>query len=124
MELMQMKKGGTRAIYALCSRSGRCEVLDFLRSAQVGKRELAKLEHLLEEVVHWPIGRHLPETDFRYEGEGLFALKSHQLRIICFMIGRDFYCTHAYVKKGDKMPRAEWEKAMRIKKEYMEGSHE
>lgn len=50
----------------------------------------------------------------------IWQLKKDQYRIPWFYDkGRIIICTHYFVKKGDKTPRAEQDRAMKIREEYL-----
>lgn len=57
------------------------------------------------------------------EGSEFFELKKHQIRMPCYWdeVERGkLVVTHGFIKKGDKIPPAEIERARRISKEYQE----
>ncbi len=51
---------------------------------------------------------------FINEGDGIYAFKTHEDRFLCFFFGEaKIIMTNAYEKKGQKMPPAEKERAVR-----------
>lgn len=58
-------------------------------------------------------------TKFRSEGDGIFAFKPQPDRFLCFFYtGKKIIVTNAFVKKQDKLPDSEKEKALIRKKTY------
>lgn len=58
-----------------------------------------------------------PET-FRMERAPIFGFKSFQCRIPCFRQGNVWLLTHGFIKKQDKWPSAEFDRALRIMAEH------
>jgi phage-related protein len=63
---------------------------------------------------------------FRLEEPPIYALKSFQVRILCFFLPkapkRTLVLTHGFIKKSDDAPTAEIERAKRIYVEVVESS--
>lgn len=58
---------------------------------------------------------------FVHEGDGIYAFKTHDDRFLCFFFdGAKVIVTNAYEKKGQKMPPAEKERAMRCMRDFKE----
>jgi hypothetical protein len=57
----------------------------------------------------------------KVEGD-IFEFKSFQIRIGCFQSGRTWFLTHGFVKKQDRWPKSELERAQTIRKEHMSRS--
>ena len=58
-------------------------------------------------------------TKFRNEGDGVYAFKPQPDRFLCFFYkGKKIVVTNAFVKKQDKLPVAEKEKALIRKQSY------
>lgn len=58
-------------------------------------------------------------TKFRNEGDGIFAFKPQPDRFLCFFFkGKKIIVTNAFMKKQDKMPPNEKEKALSKKLDY------
>ncbi len=58
----------------------------------------------------------------KLQGYDLWEFKSYQVRLMCFLYGDDIVIlTHGFRKQRNKTPRTEIERALRIKKEYLEG---
>jgi phage-related protein len=52
--------------------------------------------------------------------EGMvFEFKSFQIRIGCFQERREWFLTHGFMKKQDKWPRRELERAQTIRDEHL-----
>lgn len=60
---------------------------------------------------------------FKLEEKPIYAFKSYQVRIPCFFLPdsprRTIVLTHGLIKKADKLPQRELEKAMQICKEVI-----
>lgn len=64
-------------------------------------------------------------TKFRNEGDGIFAFKPQPDRFLCFFFkGKRVIVTNAFIKKQDKLPVNEKEKALSKKSEYEKRIHE
>lgn len=59
------------------------------------------------------------QQKFRKEAGRIFGFKKHQIRIGCFVVGRTWWLTHGFRKKGDHWPKAELERAEVIRCEHM-----
>jgi mRNA-degrading endonuclease RelE of RelBE toxin-antitoxin system len=59
------------------------------------------------------------EEKFRYEGDGIYAIKQNQVRIYCFFdSGKMIILTHGFMKKDKKANPNQLEKAKNIKNYY------
>lgn len=64
-------------------------------------------------------GRIFDKTKFRNEGDEIFAFKPQPDRFLCFFAkGKKIIITNGFVKKGDKLPRREKERALRAKADF------
>lgn len=100
-----------------------CEMDDFMEKLLKQKPvEFRKLVRLLQ---------HHGDSDIRNEEklkpvqEGLFELKSYQIRVFFFyhcMLRHVVVCTHGIEKKKDKVPPTEIQRALRLKSDF-EGAH-
>jgi|266.fasta.fasta_contig_101_520427_length_617_multi_4_in_0_out_0_1 hypothetical protein len=62
------------------------------------------------------------KTHFIYEGDKIYAFKNEQVRFLCFFTNeRKVVITHGFIKKQDKIPANEKEKALKVKKLYEKG---
>lgn len=58
---------------------------------------------------------------FIYEGDGIYAFKTHEDRFFCFFYdGPRVILTNAYEKKSQKMPREEKNRALRYMADFRE----
>ena len=65
------------------------------------------------------LGRIFDKTKFRNEGDQIFAFKPQPDRFLCFFTaGRKIIITNAFVKKSDKLPPGEKERALRAKSDF------
>jgi phage-related protein len=59
------------------------------------------------------------KTKFNFEGDGIFAFKPIPHRFLCFFVkGKKVIITNAFIKKSDKMPKSEKERALKRKEDY------
>jgi len=64
-------------------------------------------------------GKIFDTTKFRSEGDKIFAFKPMPDRFLSFFtVGKRIIITNAFVKKSDKLPKDEKERALRHMKEY------
>ena len=79
--------------------------------------ELAKIARLFQWLADLALGDRVnPEKFKQLEGK-IHELKSYQIRIPCFRDGRCWVLTHGFRKKKDSVPRAEIDRAHRIRDE-------
>ncbi len=65
------------------------------------------------------LGRIFDKTKFRNEGDQVFAFKPQPDRFLCFFTtGRKIIITNAFVKKSDKLPPGEKDRALRAKADF------
>ena len=65
------------------------------------------------------LGRIFDKTKFRNEGDQIFAFKPQPDRFLCFFTsGRKLIITNAFVKKRDKLPPGEKDRALRAKADF------
>jgi hypothetical protein len=65
------------------------------------------------------VGKIFNKEKFNFEGEGIFAFKPQPDRFLCFFYaGRKIIVTNGFVKKQNKLPREEKERALLYKNEY------
>lgn len=65
------------------------------------------------------------KTQFRYEGDEIFAFKPQPDRFLCFFVkGRKIIVTNAFMKKGDILPREEKKRAMEYREDYLTRTEE
>jgi phage-related protein len=64
-------------------------------------------------------GRIFDKTKFRNEGDQIFAFKPQPHRFLCFFAaGRKVVVTNAFVKKSNKCPPSEKDRALRAKADF------
>ena len=67
------------------------------------------------------VGKILNIEKFRNEGNGIYAFKPQPDRFLCFFAkGNKIIITNGFIKKSDKLPKSEKEKALRYMKDYLE----
>lgn len=110
--------GAQRTIDCATDASGEQPAFDFLASAECPAKDRARLVHWFR-VIAEHTERKGTEEAFKFERDGLWAFKSYQARVLAFQVGRTWWLTHGFVKKKDKIPPAEFERAARIQAEHM-----
>lgn len=76
-----------------------------------------KFAHLL--MMMGDIGGIRNEQKFRNEGDKIYCFKPQPHRFLCFFIEKGkVIITNAFMKKQQKLPKAEKERALRCKKDY------
>ncbi len=61
------------------------------------------------------------KTKFRTEGAPIYGFKPNRDRFLCFFQkGRKLIVTNAFFKKGQKLPKAERDRAVRCMDDYLE----
>ena len=59
------------------------------------------------------------KTKFNFEGDGIFAFKPIPHQFLCFFVnGKKVIITNAFIKKSDKLPKSEKERALKRKEDY------
>jgi phage-related protein len=116
----QFYTGSLRSVHFLVC-DGNCEMDEFLDSLRSQKPvEFDKLCRLLQFHCDSDIRN---EEKLKTLQDGLYELKSHQIRVIFFYhcTSRNVVvCTHGILKKKDKLPPAELARALRFKREFEE----
>jgi hypothetical protein len=76
-----------------------------------------KFQHLLK--MMGDIGEIRNEQKFRNEGDKIYAFKPQPHRFLCFFFSDSkIIITNAFIKKQQKLPKTEKEKALRCKENY------
>lgn len=102
--------------------SGRAPVLEFL--LDLGRKNKKLTAQVLQDIDHLKIvGKELIEPDCKHMGNGLYELRSRSGSNIARVFYFFFYegkivLTNGFVKKTQKTPPRELEKARRYKKDY------
>ena len=116
MNKTTLYKGASFHIYALDNPND--SLKDFLEN--LNESDLTSLLALIKRA--GDVGPPKNIQKFRLLRNGIYELKSKQVRIPCFFDkGRIILCTHGFIKKGNKTPKREIDKAEKLMKEYMEG---
>jgi phage-related protein len=111
-------RGNALTIAALAS-GKKCPVRAFIEELQESDQK--KVIQLLRRAADYGLLKN--EEKFRkLKSYELWEFKSFQVRLMCFMDGDKLVIlTHGFIKKQDKTPRTEIEKAVRLKMEYLKG---
>ncbi len=95
--------------------SGNSKVLEYFLKLPASQQD--KLYNLFK--VMGNVGKIFNRTKFNFEGDGIFAFKPQPYRFLCFFYsGSKIIVTNGFVKKQDKLPREEKERALLYKREY------
>jgi hypothetical protein len=104
-------------IFVYANPRGRCLAADFID--YLSDSDQAKVTRLIKEF--GDRGKIWNREKFRLEDKPIYALKSYQLRLLCFylpdMPKPTLVLTHGFQKKKDDMPPSELRKAKEIHKE-------
>jgi phage-related protein len=107
--------GQARVIECAREASGAYPSQEFLCS--LSEKKLRSINVLFRKIADF--GRNTNEEQFKkVEGE-IWEFKRGQIRIGCFQVGSRWILTHGFIKKQDKWPRTQIERAERIRKEHM-----
>jgi phage-related protein len=96
--------------------AGRRHAKDLLESGAVSDKDRARLRIAFSVMAQH--GRISNPEQFKKEKGEIWTFKSYQVRLAAFRVGRVWYLTHGFTKKGRKWPRTELERADRIRKEH------
>lgn len=94
---------------------GRSQAFEYYSTQTKEKqRKLLNLFRLMGD-----FGKILDKTKFRSEDDGIYAFKPQQDRYLCFFFkGKKIIVTNAFIKKADKLPRNEKERALKLYQNY------
>lgn len=98
--------------YAACADAS-SPARDFVEA--LGASDLAKVLNLFQRLADH--GRIENGQKFKRLDGPIWEFKSHQIRIPCFQDGSAWVLTHGFIKKSDSAPRAEIDRAHRIRSE-------
>jgi len=94
---------------------GKSDVLDYFGKLP----DSLKLKTLVLFKRFADVGEIKDKTKFNFEGDALFAFKPKPHRFLCFFIkGHKIIITNAFIKKSDKLPKNEKERALSRKNDY------
>jgi phage-related protein len=98
-------------------KKGQSQALEYFEKQSKDKqRKLLNLMRLLGD--H---GKIFDETKFRNEGDGIYAFKPQPDRYLCFFFkGKRIIITNAFIKKTDKLPKNEKERALKAFENFEE----
>ncbi|MGB3850384.1 MAG: type II toxin-antitoxin system RelE/ParE family toxin [Tunicatimonas sp.] len=114
-------QGRTYQIEWYYNDKGQSQALEYADG--LSRSDRVKLENLLR--VMGDIGQIRNKTKFRSEGDQLYAFKPQPHRFLCFFVkGRKIIITNGFVKKQDKLPKSEKDKAIKYKKDYQQRTKE
>ena len=95
--------------------NGTCHVREFIE--HLDEANTKKVFALLQRAAEGGLPRNTEK--FRHLEEKIYEFKSYQVRLLCFLEkGRVVVLTHGFMKKKDRTPRAEIEKAKGLMASY------
>lgn len=96
--------------------NGNCPAGDFLDGLE--PRERTKLDVLFQRLGDGPDLR--SRTQFRKlrDTDGIFEVKSGQIRMLCFYAGRDLVLVFGVRKKANRLPKKDIRRAISMKREF------
>ncbi len=97
-----------------CRADGTRPAQDFLDNLE--DKEKAALVALFKRMADH--GRITNETKFKHEEGEIYAFKRFQTRLPCFRIGSSWFMTHGFIKKKDRWPPTEINRAKDIMHEH------
>lgn len=100
--------------------AGKCPARDFLESKSCPKKDKGALYHAFGQLASE--GRVRNDERFKKERDHIWCFKSYQIRISAFQQGRVWFLAHGFVKKRDRVPRQELDRADRIRSEHLKRS--
>ena len=101
--------------YAICF-NGRMPSQDFLSDLSI--EDQAKFLALFDRMAQ--VGQIRNREQFKKVEGRIFEFKRFQIRVGCFQSGNSWVLTHGFVKKKNRWPKAELERAERIRREHLE----
>ncbi len=94
----------------------RCQPREYMQEKFSGA-DAKKFAHLL--MMLGDTGSIRNEQKFRNEGDKIYCFKPQPHRFLCFFFEKGkIIITNAFIKKQQKLPKAERERALRCKKDY------
>jgi hypothetical protein len=96
-------------------RNGHSPASEFIEALSLPDR--AKLASRFQTMARF--GRISNLQKFKKVAGSIFEFKSFQIRIGCFQVGRTWLLTHGFVKKRDRWPKSELDRASEIRDEYL-----
>jgi phage-related protein len=107
--------GSLFAVEGAISANGECESKDFLDA--LGETERAKILKIIKRLANFGVVQNREQFK-KVEGE-IWEFKEFQRRILMYYLpNRRIVLTHGFIKKGDRIPRSEIERANTIRHEY------
>jgi len=99
-----------------CDDRGKSDVFNYYE--ELSKQQKKKLYYLFYMMAD--TGRIRSEQQFNYEGDQLYAFKPTPDRFLCFFYqGSKIIITNAFIKKTDKLPPREKQKALKLKNDFI-----
>jgi putative SOS response-associated peptidase YedK len=119
MKTIPIRIGPNAEIVAIVENNGKCPLQDFLEGLTGSDRN--KVFQLF--LMFCQLGEIRNKEKFRKEDDPIWCFKSYQVRIPCFFqptaSKRCLVLTHGFLKKQDKMPKAQIDRAIRYYQQYI-----
>jgi hypothetical protein len=109
-------RGRARTVAYARDASGDRPALEFLES-HVSERQYLQFHQYFQILAE--LGWLSNPKQFRKEREDIWGFKAGKARIACFSKGRVWFLTHGFMKKRDRWPPEELNRALRIRWEHL-----
>ena len=94
---------------------GKSQAREYLTNMEAS--DAKKFAHLLQ--MMGDVGQIKNEQKFRNEGDKIYAFKPQPHRFLCFFVsGKKIIITNAFIKKQQKLPKSEKDRALNKKLDY------
>jgi Phage derived protein Gp49-like (DUF891) len=114
MGLREISRGQWGVVGLAVLAKNACPAADFI--ADLEDRDKAKLKALFNRFSEYGLINN--REKFKKIADDLFEFKSFQIRIFCYITGRQLVITHGVKKKRDDLNPADIDRARRIRNEY------
>jgi hypothetical protein len=114
---MVLVRGAQRTVAYARAGDGSLLAKEFLDSGQVADCDRVRLYHHFK--VMADTGTVTNREYFKKVDGEIWEFKCYQVRIPTFQNGRVWFLTHAFIKKGDKWPPAQLQRANRIREDHL-----
>jgi phage-related protein len=114
--------GNSEFIYNFAEINGKVEMIEFLET--LNSKEQAKVKAAMDKLIELLNSTNFPNEKLsKYLRDGIFELRVKLLNTISrnfyfFIEGKTIIFTHGYIKKTERIPNSEIEKAKFVKEYY------
>ena len=115
-EDLVIPRGRSRTVAYARDASGNRPAFEFLEVTVSQRQHLQFQQYFHHLAVHGWLSN---PKQFRKERDDIWAFKAGEARIACFPKGRVWFLTHGFLKKRDRWPPEELNRALRIRWEHL-----